>query len=330
MSDTAAAQLRRILQIIPQLADDDAHSLAEVAARVGVDVETLRGDLWSLVSRFQDPGGFVEGVQLYLETDRVSLISNHFRRPMRLTSSELCALELGLAMLRAERSPDEHGAIDRARERLRKVIAKLPGGPIADGQRAASLGAPGTVEHLAAVRASLRARRKLRIAYRRSDATQASMRVICPYALVAASGMLYIVAYCTESEGLRIFRLDRVEGAEPTAERFAVPADFSLDEVLKDGKAFHAERPRTMRVRYSPRIARWIAEREGKAPDADGSLTMEHPLADVAWAVRHVLQYGPDAEVLEPEDVRAAVRDQLLVCVNTVRTSSTPAPNSDS
>jgi predicted DNA-binding transcriptional regulator YafY len=60
-------------------------------------------------------------------------------------------------------------------------------------------------------------------------------------------------------------------------------------------------------VRYSPRIARWIAEREKVPLDDDGSLTLEHPLADEEWAVRHVLQYGPEAEVLAPASVRAAV-----------------------
>jgi predicted DNA-binding transcriptional regulator YafY len=62
-----------------------------------------------------------------------------------------------------------------------------------------------------------------------------------------------------------------------------------------------------MRVRYSPRIARWIAEREGGVPDSDGSLTSMHPLADPHWAVRHVLQYGPDAEVLSPEWLRVEI-----------------------
>jgi len=66
-----------------------------------------------------------------------------------------------------------------------------------------------------------------------------------------------------------------------------------------------------MRVRYSPRIARWIAEREGRELEPDGSLTMEHPLADIQWGVRHVLQYGPDAEVLEPADVRDELTRRL-------------------
>ena len=70
-----------------------------------------------------------------------------------------------------------------------------------------------------------------------------------------------------------------------------------------------------MRVRYSPRIARWIAEREGVQPDADGSLTLDHPLLDVQWGVRHVLQYGPDAEVLEPNDVREEIRRRVATFV---------------
>ena len=40
-------------------------------------------------------------------------------------------------------------------------------------------------------------------------------------------------------------------------------------------------------------------------------MTLEHPLADPHWALRHVLQYGPDAEVLEPAAVREAVVEGL-------------------
>ena len=64
-------------------------------------------------------------------------------------------------------------------------------------------------------------------------------------------------------------------------------------------------------MRYSPKIARWIQEREQGTTDADGSFVVEHALADLDWAVRHVLQYGPEAEVLEPEEARVAVRKRL-------------------
>jgi predicted DNA-binding transcriptional regulator YafY len=70
-------------------------------------------------------------------------------------------------------------------------------------------------------------------------------------------------------------------------------------------------------VRYSPRIARWVAEREGVAAAEDGRLTLEHPVADESWAVRHVLQYGPDAEVVEPAELRAAIVKRLETMTGT-------------
>lgn len=311
----AAAQLRRILHVVPQIADGEEHSLAAVAERVGTTVDTLRRDLFSLVTRFDTPASFVEGVQLYVEPDRVSAVSNHLARPMRLTVSELCALELGLAVLRAQRPPDEHAVLERARERLRAVITQLPGDAIPDGLYGATLGEHGSTAHLAEIRTAIRERRKLRLVYRKSGSTAAGERVVCPYALAASSGMLYVIAHCEQGASIRVFRMDRVERTEAMEQRFERPGDFSIDAVLREGRVFHHEDPGTMRVRYSPRVARWIAEREGRALAEDGSLVMEHPLADWEWGMRHVLQYGAEAEVLEPEALRGRLRERLAAMV---------------
>ncbi|MGH7497725.1 MAG: helix-turn-helix transcriptional regulator [Gemmatimonadales bacterium] len=300
----ASEQLRRILHLIPHLADGEPHSLDDVSRQAGVDRAVVLEDIESISERFEAPGGFVEGLQIFLEADDVSIVPNHFLRPMRLTRSELLALELGLAMLRGERPPEEQAAIDRATARLRQAAASLPGEEIAGDMRVASLSAAGDLEQLRRLREAFRQRRKVRLGYRSSAATEASSRVICPYGIVFSNGMWYSVAWCESSEGIRVFRLDRIEGMDLLDARFESPRGFSLDAVVRDGKVFQSADTRTLRLRYSPRIARWIAEREGKTLAEDGSLTMEHPLADAEWAVRHVLQYGPDVEVLEPREVR--------------------------
>ncbi len=269
-------------------------------------------DIESISERFEAPGGFVEGLQIFIEPDdKLSIIPNHFLRPMRLTRGELCALELGLAMLRGERPVEEHRAIDSARARLGKVIAALPEEDAEDCLRVASLAPVGDLEHLRRVRECFRARRKVRLHYAKAVDEEPSSRVICPYAIVFAEQMWYVVAHCESTDGIRIFRLDRIAGVEQLEARFDSPRGFSLDAVVKDGRAFHAEGAGTLRMRYSPRIARWIAEREGKTQADDGSLTVEFPLADREWAVRHVLQYGPDAEVLGPEEVRLEIVKRL-------------------
>jgi proteasome accessory factor C len=305
MSDTAAAQLRRILALVPELADDEEHPIDRLAEALGTDRATLLDDLVSLTERYDPPGFVDEGVSLYVDGDQVQLTSQHFRRPMRLTGAELHALELGLAVLECERPPEERSAIDRARSRLRAAIAKLPTDEA--GHRAASMSA-GDPALLGVMRDAVRGRHKVRLRYRRGDRETSTERVVAPYSLVVSSGMWYTVAYCDQSTGVRVFRHDRIESAEATPDRFEEPASSVIDGIVRNGRALlHAGTPEVMTVRYSPRVARWIAEREGREPDADGSLTMQHPLLDVAWGVRHALQFGPDAEVLEPASVREEI-----------------------
>ena len=311
MPDNAAAQLRRILAVIPELADEHEHPLDDVASKVGVDSTTLLKDLESLATRFDEPGGFVEGVQLYLGSNTVSLVSNHFRRPMRPTVSELRALELGLAMLRSELPPDERSCIESAREKLRKTIAKLPPDKSLDAVHYAESENPASAVHLSALRDAFRSHQKVNLEYRKADTDEITSRVIRPYSFVISSGAWYVIAYCESSEGLRIFRLDRVAGVAQIQEQYEIPETFRVGEVLSSHKAFASRSAPTMKVRYSPQIARWIAEREEGETGSDGSFVVDHPLADADWAVRHVLQYGAEAEVLEPETVRAAVKAKL-------------------
>jgi predicted DNA-binding transcriptional regulator YafY len=305
-----------MLVLIPRLTDGTAHRLDELARAVGTDRGTLVRDIETLVSRPDDPGGFVPGVQIYFTGDEVSLTSTQFHRPMRLTSSELGALEIGLAVLRTEHPPDERPSMNRALDRLRLAMVDMPSDAIAAGQREASLPDAGDPSILATLQRAMEHRRKIGMTYRGGDRTESSERTVCPYALVIASGHWFLLGHCESRNGVLSFRVDRIEAAGELDESYEIPATFSVDEYLNDRKVLRPDGARSMRVRYSPRIARWIAEREGVEPEADGSLTLEHPLLDVQWGVRHVLQYGPDAEVVEPAEVREEIARRLGALVD--------------
>ena len=74
MTDDAAAQLRRVLALIPELADDEVHGIDDLSERLDTDRATLIQDLQSLTNRFDDPAGFVDaGVALFIEPGSVSL-----------------------------------------------------------------------------------------------------------------------------------------------------------------------------------------------------------------------------------------------------------------
>lgn len=314
---TAAEQLRRLLLVLPTLADDQAHLLETIATRIGSDVATVRRDLIALITRDGDePGGFTEGVSLLVAADTVQMQTpaGHFRRPMALTRTELQAIELGLAMLAQELPPDEHAVLDGARKRLQKALATLPGSmPDAALTHAAGLGHESESTRMIRreLQACIRDRRIATIAYRAATQAEDGERRVYPLGIVWSRGHWYLVAWCERSAGLRVFRFDRIAAASGATERFRTIDGFALDDVLRDGRVLVGDVGAPMRVRYGPRIARWIAEREGTPLEADGSTVVTHEAITEDWAVRHVLRYGPDAEILEPSSLRTAVVARL-------------------
>jgi proteasome accessory factor C len=185
----------------------------------------------------------------------------------------------------------------------------LPTNDRHEGIRYAELTDAGTSAHLAALRTAVRDHRRVRLRYRAGAATASTVRDVSPYSLAFAEQMWYLVSTGDEGE-LRFFRLDRVEGVELLDDVFE-PNEEIAERARSAGRAFASDAAERMTVRYAPRIARWVAEREGKPLDADGGLTLEHTVADEAWAIRHVLQYGSDAEILAPRRLREAIAEKL-------------------
>lgn len=191
----------------------------------------------------------------------------------------------------------------------------MPSNERYEGTRYAELAVTGSAEHLTRLRQVYRARRKAVIRYRGGNASESGDRIICPHAIVFADQMWYVVALCDDSLA-RFFRLDRVQAVSVLEETFESD-DSALQRVMEQGRAFALDTARRMTVRYSPTIAGWIAEREGVKPADDGSVTLEHPLADDGRAIRHVLQYGPDAELLDPPELRTLLAQRLDTMLET-------------
>jgi len=311
MSSDATERLRRLLSVLPLFAEREEIALAELERSSGVDVQVLIADLAAVTERGDEPGGFIASVDASIGPSRVTIRSEHFLRPLRLDVSELCALELGLAMLAATSAPDEQRTLARARARVRDAIVALPAGESAADMWHGIAPTTANSELLSQLRRALANHRKVRVTYRKGAAEDPSERTLRGYGLIPANDTWYFVAHCETSDGVRFFRLDRVERVTVMEDGYRLPSRESVERLLVAGKPFHSEHAGVLTVRYSPRIARWIAERERMSLADDGSLTLEHPLADTDWAVRHVLQYGPDAEVIAPAEVREQIRTQL-------------------
>jgi len=311
---TAAATFRRLMTVLPRFAERDTHRLEDLAAECDVPVAQLSADLQALSNRFDDPGGYVEGVAVLIDGEEVSVRTDHFRRPMRLTVAELCALELGLALLEREHEGEDATIHPMAllRARLAELITRLPQDAAYDGLRDGALAHPAQVRAVPTLRDALRRRRVVELHYQKDHDDDAQRRTVRPYALRFSRGAWYLSGWCERSDGMRLFRCDRIMTVTLTDREHTVPTDFSVEQLMVDGKVFQVGEPTpVLTVRYSAGIARWIAERDRGPLEADGSAFRTMPLADREWAIRHVLQYGPDAEIVSPTELREEVVARL-------------------
>ena len=326
---TAVERLGRLLDLLPRVAGGDWHSLDALRREYDDDVDELVAELRALAAGSEDVAGFVDAVQIYLRGDAVAVQTSHFLRPMRLTPREAAALELGLAMLAAERPPEEWPTIERVRDRLRSALTMQVPTALREEMPSALYmsAAPVPVadsDILAMLRRAVRDRRVVSIEYRSHAGPAPASRQVHPYVVREVRGGWYLWAFDEKSAERRLFRVDRIEHARQLDDRFERPADVGEHEFMREGRAFHGAAPQSLRVKYSDTIARWIAEREVHET-VPGGIVVEYPLGDPAWAVRHVLQYGPDAEVLEPEEIREEVQRTLARLVGDAG-APTPVP----
>jgi len=148
--------------------------------------------------------------------------------------------------------------------------------------------------------------KKLEILYCASGG-EPSRRVVHVHQIVEAAGRWYVVAWCEKVGAFRNFRADRLLEARLLEREFRPQVLFK--PVRKPEELLRAEEVVMAKVAFSPRIARWLKERYRDGREGvDGRYVVTFRVADPAWFVREVLQYGAEAEVLEPEGMREAVR----------------------
>ena len=305
---TSADQLERILQLIPRVARaKDGVAVAELARDLEVEEHTLLRDIETVIAReYYHPAGSVIDVSVFVDDERVFVRSDVFERPIRFTPKEALALSLGLRVLAAAR-PDERTDLVEHAAALEAALAREPVEELANSVAIES--------EADSVRALLenctRERRSASIVYMKPDAERETERVIHPYALVCGGLHWYVIAYCARSEEVRVFRIDRIFAARQLEESFEKPTDFDIAKYVEHGRVYLAVDALTATVRYSPQIARWMSEKGPSTPTPDGGIEVNLPVADPRWLVRHVLEHAPDAEVVEPPELRILVAQSV-------------------
>jgi predicted DNA-binding transcriptional regulator YafY len=162
---------------------------------------------------------------------------------------------------------------------------------------------------------ALHERRRIKISYQPPPADAPREYEVDPYQMYFKRRALYLDAYCPETKDYRVFRLNRITDVQPTNMQFTRHADYNFIQRHRHSfSVFVGNTVQRVRVRFKKERAPYIREAcwhrsQQLTTEPDGSLLFEVEVNDPREVGWWVLQWGADAEVLEPEGLRQKLRE---------------------
>jgi len=165
--------------------------------------------------------------------------------------------------------------------------------------------------------------RELRFDYRKLDDGDWQPRKLRPFHVAEFDGGWYVIGYDTDRNAKRTFALQRMKGVRILKSEFPRPTDFDLSDHLGGSfgvwhtPADEGARHR-IRLRFHDWAARIVSERRwhpSQQIDWVGrkkeTLEMNLELSSFEEITRWILSWGPQAEVMEPPELRDRIRESL-------------------
>jgi proteasome accessory factor C len=300
-------RLPRLLALVPYLQAHPGIEVARAAADFAVSEAQLRKDLtllWMCGLPGHGPGDLID---ISFEGETVSVIFDAgMSRPLRLTAEEALALVVALRTLAETPGLADSDAVQRA---LAKVEAAA-GGAVDDSTVAVAL--DHTQRLLPVLQRAIDERRALRMRYYSASRDETGERTVDPVRLFEADGRNYLEGWCRQAEGMRVFRLDRVDDVTLLDEPASVPADAQLRD-LSEG-VFH---PASEHLLVDLRLGRayaWVADYyPAEDVTEDGEQTrVSLRVADPGWVRALVLGSAGQVEVLSPDWLADGIRNEAV------------------
>jgi proteasome accessory factor C len=302
----ASSRLRRVLALVPWIAEHPGAALADIAARFGVSEAELERDLELLPLCGLPPYTPDRLIEVEIVDGHVWIrFAEYFDRPLRFSAEEgLALLTAGRALLAVPGS-DEHGALATALDKLAGALGATEGLSVEVGEP----------PHLDALRRAADTRERVEIDYYSFGRNATTSRKIDPRSVFHAFGHWYAAAYCHQAQDERLFRLDRIRAVRPTGEHFdptpGVEPDFGES-------VYHPRRDDPRVTLELDAAATWVVESypsEEVEERPNGSWRVVLAVSERAWLERLLLELGPAAWVVAPAELQtvgAEAADRLL------------------
>jgi predicted DNA-binding transcriptional regulator YafY len=270
---------------------------SDLVERFSIPEDQLEEHL-SLLNLVNFGGGcYTVYAELHGDTVRVDkeLYGDTFRAAPRLTPLEARAIRLALEFVGPMVAAGAHTPLERVRAKLEETFGRFELAQTPEPHE-------DTAEEglVATLSDAIRSRRLVELDYLKEEGAEPETHVVEPYHLERRLPFWYVHTWDRTRAGERSFRLDRMRSARALEKEFEPRPGFE-PRGLRDA--------RTVRVWYSPAIARWQTER-GARPLVDGAALAELSVGSPEWLVGEIFSHRGEAVVLEPQDLRKRVSER--------------------
>lgn len=302
---TTSDRLPRLLALVPYLLARPGVPVVDVARDFGITEEQLRRDLellWVCGLPGHGPGDLID-LSFDGETVMVTYDAG-MSRPLRLTSDEALALVVALQTLADVPGLAGRDAVERA---LVKVEAAA--GSAADASRGVTVAVESAERTLAVVQHALDEGRAVHLTYYVPTRDESTERDVDPMRLLLVEGRSYLEAWCRRAEGVRLFRLDRIDDVRLLAEPSRPPSSAQPRDLA--GDLFQPSPEHTAVTLHLRGGTRWVADyfpAEEVVERDDGDLLVTLRVTDTGWVRRLALGSGTDGMIVAPAWLAADVR----------------------
>jgi len=313
--------------MIPLIQARPGIRIPELASIFGVKDDEIWEDITEVLTMCGVPPYLPHNYFVFsIHGDEVSIrFAEHLSRPVHLTLQEALAIDLALRSVSGGRPPAFQDAAPRLREKLRRLLAGKEREALETFDRSIGGRPPSdaVTETIGVLKDAMSRNVKARVEYYTASRDAVSERVIEPYGLIDHKGDWYVIAR-DERRGVAIpFRVDRMRGAQSVpGEEYDVPEEFTTEDFRKDEMWSRTPEDIEVKVRFSAAVAGRVREESDRkslreAPEGGVIRTFRISRDRPRWLFTHVARYGPDAEIMSPQDVRtgmAAFLEAVLGC----------------
>ena len=295
-------------------------TIEKMAEEVGCTTRTIRRDLEALE---------IAGFPLY--TDEIDgevrwKILSTFRNTPQIpfTITEILSLHFSRDLLKVLKGTPFYDSIETLLNKIRKTIS------------------PETLDHLEKLEQSFYAAHRpqknygrykglldrlmkaitegktVEIKYHTMHSDRTTVRKVDPYKIWYYDNTFFLIGRCHTHNEVRMFVVDRVKQLGVLKETFTVPADFSIEDYMKDSFGVIHGKKQEVVVQFDKEVAGYIAERiwhhsQRIKKNRNGSITVTFTVAGSNEIKYWVLSYGSHAQVKKPKELRDAIKKDLAL-----------------